>query len=170
MGINSVKKKRGRPRKLAVVETRPSAGRPPFVPTQKQRDMVIGLTGLLVPVEVIARKVMNDGEGMDPETLRKYFSRELEIGREDTIAGLKGIMLAHAQRGSIRAAQFLIEKLGGAEFAPRLRVGGIEDAPPIKVSAEARITVYIPDNGRDKPPPAEATPEPEPADDPDDGE
>lgn len=135
--------------------------------------MVLALTGLLVPVEVIARKVINDGKGISEPTLRKYFSAELREGREDTVTNLKATMLSKAQQGSIRALQYLLDRLGGLEFSPRLRLGGMgDDAPPIMVSAEAKITVYIPENGRDrKPADAEATSEPlADPDDPDDGD
>lgn len=172
MATKSAKKKLGRPRKAPLVEVKPDnpPHRPPFKPTEKQRDMVIGLTGLLVAPDVIARMI-NDGEGIDVRTLRKYFSRELEIGRENTVAGLKATMLGHAQRGSIRAGIYLLDRLGGLEFSPRLRLGGMgDDAPPIAFSADAKITVYIPENGRDKKPtPAEAEhAAPEPPADPDD--
>lgn len=171
MPTKSEKKKLGRPRKAPLVEVKPDnpPHRPPFKPTEKQRDMVIGLTGLFVAPDVIARMI-NDGEGIDVRTLRKYFSRELEIGRENTVAGLKATMLGHAQRGSIRAAQYLLDRLGGLEFSPRMRLGGMDDAPPIAVSADAKITVYIPENGRDKKPAKEPTVAPEPLADPDDGE
>ena len=127
-------------------ETNRGPGRPEFVPTDEQRKMVVVMIGTFVPQEAIARLLGADG--IDVQTFRKHFALEIETGRDQTLASLKGMVWKSAQKGSVRAQTWLLEKLGGPEFAPRLRLGGDADAPPIQVNTEGKVIVYLPDNGR----------------------
>ena len=82
--------------------------KPPFVSTQKQRDQVETLTGLLIPQETVARFLE-----IDVKTLRRYFRNELDHGRERVIAKLKGVLFEAASRqGSIRASTYLLDRMG----------------------------------------------------------
>jgi hypothetical protein len=83
------------------------SGRPPFEPTDKQREHVETLTGLMVPQETVARII-----GIDKKTLRKYFRAELDNGAENTVANLKSVIYAAADKGSLRAASYLLDRMG----------------------------------------------------------
>jgi hypothetical protein len=132
---------------MSETQVKSKGGRPPFQPTPEMRNLVLGLTGLLVPQDTIARLVAG---GISVNTLKRYFSTELEIGRDHYVTTLKNRMEVASRAGSVRATSWLLERLGGPEFASRLKVGGMENGPPIVVSAESRVTVYLPDNGRGK--------------------
>jgi hypothetical protein len=75
----------------------------------------------------------------------------LETGRDHYVTTLKNRMETASRAGSVRATSWLLERLGGPEFAPRLKLGGME-GPPIVVSSESKVTVYLPDNNRGKKP------------------
>jgi hypothetical protein len=82
--------------------------KPRFVPTEKQREQVETLAGLMVPQETIARFLE-----IDSKTLRKYFRNELDNAREKIIGRLKGVLYQTAmQDGSIRAASYLLDRMG----------------------------------------------------------
>lgn len=81
--------------------------RQPFEPTNKQREHVETLTGLMVPQETVARII-----GIDTKTLRKYFRTELDNGAENTIASLKSVIYSAAEKGSLRAASYLLDRMG----------------------------------------------------------
>lgn len=116
--------------------------KPAFVPTQKQREQVEALAGLLVEQTTIAKFLE-----IDPKTLRKYFRAELDNGPELTGLRLKAILYASARNGSIRATTYLCDKLrlfpeaenGGAQAPAQVIVrvhgglAGVEEhinAPP----------------------------------------
>lgn len=121
-------------------------GRPEMVPTPEQRRMVQVLSGMSVPVRVIARNLAPDG-GIDPRTLKKHFGDELENGRDQLVAGLKAQIVKAAQNGSVRAQTWLLERLGGPEFAPKLRLSQ-DDPPAVPIVADAKVEIYLPDNSR----------------------
>ena len=121
-------------------------GRPEFMPTPEQRKLVQILVGLQVPIVQIARMV-----GTPPiseNTLRKHFAEELINGKDTLVASLKTMVVKAAQNGSVRAQTWLLERLAGPDFAPQMRLGGIDGAPPIAVNAETQVVVYLPDNNR----------------------
>jgi hypothetical protein len=82
-------------------------GRPPFEPTAKHREQVEALTGLMVPQASVARFL-----DIDVKTLKRYFRDELDHGREHTVGKLKAIIYAAARQGSIRAATYLLDRMG----------------------------------------------------------
>jgi hypothetical protein len=57
------------------------AGRPPFVPTDKDRATVKAMAGFGVPETDIAALLL-----IDPKTLRKHFAHELEVGHVEANA------------------------------------------------------------------------------------
>lgn len=104
-------------------------GRPKFEPTREQRKLVQVLVGMQVPIKTIAKNVAEGG--IDEKTLRKAFGEELEMGRENLVASLKAQVVKAAQNGNIRACTWLLERLGGPEFASRQLLGAMPDAPPV---------------------------------------
>jgi hypothetical protein len=67
--------------------------------------------------------------------LRKHFREELKHGRERTASKIKALIWQHAQRGSLRAAIYLADRLCDLP-APRFR--DPEDMPP-----PSQVTVII---------------------------
>lgn len=108
--------------------------------------MVQVLVGMSCPIRTIARNV--GPTGIAENTLRKHFAEELETGREQFVASLKATLVKAAQAGSVRALTYLLDRIGGPEFAPRMRVSGEEGAAPIQINTEAKVTIFLPDNGR----------------------
>jgi hypothetical protein len=69
--------------------------RPQFVPTQDQREMVRTLSAVCINHEGIARKI-----GLrSVKTLRKHFSKELELGLLDATAQVSQTHLIMAKSG-----------------------------------------------------------------------
>jgi hypothetical protein len=123
-------------------------GRPELKFTAEQRRMVQILSGMSVPAGVIARNISPDG-GIDTRTLKKHFADELENGRDQLVAGLKAQIVKAAQQGSVRAQTWLLERLGGPEFAPKLRVSPDDAAAQIvPVNTDAKVEIYLPVNSR----------------------
>jgi hypothetical protein len=121
-------------------------GAPEFEPSQEQRKMVTVLVGMSVPIKTIAKNV--GPVGISETTLRKHFAEELEHGKDQFVASLKANIVKAAQGGSVRAMTYLLDRIGGPEFSPRMRVGGMEDAAPIQVNSDTKVTIFLPDNGR----------------------
>ena len=108
--------------------------------------MVVVMVGMLVPRKTIASLI---GEhGISDKTLRKHFKRELENGTEHFLATIKGMLAKSAMNGSVRAQTYLLDRLGGPDFSPR--IGGADQQPlaPIQVNDNARVQIFLPDNGR----------------------
>lgn len=56
-------------------------GRPKFVPTQEQRDLVLSLAGYRIPEDEMCLLIRHpDGSHIVPHTLRKHFREELDSG------------------------------------------------------------------------------------------
>lgn len=138
-------RKRGNRKRIPYKSTGTPMGHPSFMPTPEQRKLVVVLVGMTVPQKTIASLI---GEkGITENTLVKHFRRELDIGKEHFIANLKALVVLSAQSGSVRAQTYLLDRLGGPEFAPRMRLSADVD-PPITINADARVTIFLPDNGR----------------------
>ena len=95
-------------------------GRPAYVPSDKDRRVVEMMAGWAIPEAKIA-KVLT----IDPKTLRKHFSIELDVGHAKLEAQLAQNLLRIAQ-GCDR--QSLIATI----FALKSRFGWIEQQPPVR--------------------------------------
>jgi hypothetical protein len=53
--------------------------------------------------------------------------------------------------GNVHAIKYWLATHGGPEWrlTERHEIGGFDGAPPIAVNGEAKVVVYLPDNGRD---------------------
>jgi hypothetical protein len=78
----------------------PGAGRPAFVPTDKDRNLVEQLSTWGVAEHHIAALV---GDGIEATTLRKYFSSELATGRAKASMGIGSTLYQKAMAGDIAA-------------------------------------------------------------------
>jgi len=74
-------------------------GRPAFVPTEQQRQLVEQMTAVGIPQESIARVIE-----IDLKTLRKYFRDELDTAAAKANAKVGGMLFNKAINGDTSAA------------------------------------------------------------------
>ena len=101
-------------------------GRPPYEPTEKDRRVVEMMAGWAMAEDKIAKVI-----GIDPKTLRKHFSTELDVGHARLEAQLAQNLLRIAQ-GHDR--QSLIATI----FALKSRFGWVEQPPPAREEAPGK--------------------------------
>ena len=92
-------------------------GRPPFKPTDEQREQVIALSSNGLPHIQIARIV-----GCAPKTLRKHFRVELNIGKIQANAKVAGALYPLALDGNVKAQTFWLKTVGGWQETGKLEV------------------------------------------------
>ncbi|AGA07742.1 RNA polymerase subunit sigma-70 [Sinorhizobium meliloti] len=94
-----------------------TAGRPPHVPTEKERRLVEVAAGEAVPQAVICRLL-----GIDAKTLRRRYRGELDRGaaRVEAKLVLHLFRLAGGKGGvALKAVQFALRcRFGWTEYAP----------------------------------------------------
>ena len=78
----------------------PGAGRPAFEPTDAERKQVEALSGYGLPIEQIAVLVR---DGIDADTLRKYFAKELIAGKAKANSGVGRTLFQKAMGGDTSA-------------------------------------------------------------------
>lgn len=81
--------------------SRPGSGRKAFLPTDSERKNVEALSGYGIPFEQIAVLVR---EGIDSETLKKYFSKELLSGKSKANAQVGKTLFQKVMSGDTTAA------------------------------------------------------------------
>lgn len=80
---------------------------PKFEPTDEQREMVMELASLGVRHEDITRFIKKEcGSPIGVDTLKKYFSHELEMGRIEANAKVAATLFKMATSGDQPAATF----------------------------------------------------------------
>ena len=79
---------------------REGAGRKPFEPTENERKQVEAMSGYGLPIEQIAVLVR---DGIDADTLRKYFSKELIAGKAKANSGVGRTLFQKAMGGDTSA-------------------------------------------------------------------
>ena len=80
---------------------RPGAGRKPFVPTDDERKQVEIISGYGLPLEQIAVLIR---DGIDADTLRKYFATELQSGKAKANAQVGKTLFQKVMAGDTTAA------------------------------------------------------------------
>jgi hypothetical protein len=130
------------------VTKRPKIGRPPFVPTDSQRQLVQVLVA-----NGISQKVMAANIVCDLKTLRRHFKEELKEGHDRVEAAMGAAIVRAGLAGNVFAAKYWLSTHGGVQWrvVEGRQIGGLEGAPPISIEAATKVTIYLPDNGRDKP-------------------
>jgi hypothetical protein len=117
-------------------------GRPPWIPTDEERDKVMRLRASGVPAQVIALCL-----GIEEPTLRKRYGKELETGRAMVKAALGNVVVRSGLRGDWRAAIGWLARFGGEEWQkPNVHLVGGLPGNPVKV--ENRVSIYLPENRR----------------------
>lgn len=106
-----------------VAPIRDRRGRPSFKKDKENQDFVA--------MRVAAgwtQKAIADDMGIDEKTLRKHFSRELDLGRVKIEGLVLDVLLKLAREGKVPAIKQLREVLAGAgPLAPRSRRTAVED-------------------------------------------
>lgn len=80
---------------------RPGAGRKPFKPTDDERKQVEIISGYGLPLEQIAILIR---DGIDADTLRKYFATELQSGKAKANAQVGKTLFQKVMAGDTTAA------------------------------------------------------------------
>jgi transposase len=79
-------------------------GRPPYEPTDADREVAKKLAALGTTYEDIAKKLK-----ISSDTLVKYYKQELEEGRIDANASIAGTLFQQAKKGNTAAAIFWLK-------------------------------------------------------------
>ena len=110
-------------------------GRPPFKPTDKQREQVIALSSNGLPHIQIARII-----GCAPKTLRKHFREELNIGKIQANAKVAGALYQSALNGNVKAQTFWLKTVSGWQEKGEVEIVSEGELGAIKRASEvARI-------------------------------
>lgn len=95
---------------MAVKKVIKRNGRPPFVPTDRQRGMVAGMALWNVPMEKIRQRVLKpDGKPLDFKTFKKVFQKELEESLTNVETNLATAMYKRGIKGSYQDSQFILK-------------------------------------------------------------
>jgi hypothetical protein len=124
-------------------------GRPPFEPTDNQRQLVQVLVSNGISHASIAEQI-----GVSEPTLRRAFKRELVNGHERIKAAMGAAIVRAGLGGNMFAAKYWLSTHGGPDWkvVEGREIGGLDGAPPLLVNTESKVVIYLPDNGRDKKP------------------
>lgn len=104
-GAQSTMTTRGTPRLRTL---RPGEGRPPFVPTTAQRQLVTVWRGTGIAPDDIARQI-----GISPHTLRKHFPDELDHGLTTLVSKMSAKVVTKALAGDGQMLKFYLTNFGG---------------------------------------------------------
>ena len=120
----------------------PGAGRPPFVPTEAQREFVRELSGLGVPQSQI--KLLVRPGGIALETLLEHFRDDLDIGKAVANTKMAGALFAKGIKGDVTAMIWWTKTQMRWSETQKLEVTGANGGPMqtvdlSKVSTEALL-------------------------------
>lgn len=87
------------------------AGRPPFEPTEQQKQLVSVLRANGISERMIARNLR-----INVRTMKRAFRHELKEGKEQVIAALGASVIRAGLQGDWRAALSWLARFGGPEW------------------------------------------------------
>ena len=129
-----------------AARTRHPGGRPAFVPTPQQRELVELARANGVPIATIAKIVK-----VPLRTVNRHFRAELALGKERVAVALGAVVLRAAMGGDWRAAMAWLGRHGGPEWRNiegRLHAG-MPGGAPIPVTGTGKVVIVeLPPNGR----------------------
>jgi hypothetical protein len=99
-------------------------GRPLYEPTEKDRDKVIGLSGVGIPHTDIA--ILLD---IDTKTLRKHYRRELDTGSIKANGAVGGKLYKAAMEGNVSAQIFWCKTRMGWKETSKTELSGPNGGP-----------------------------------------
>lgn len=102
------------------------------------------------PAEFVSPGAIARTVGIDMKTLNKHFRTELAEGKATVVAAIGASVVKAALAGNLFAARYWLSCFGGPQWrvTEDRRIGGLPDTPPIPVGLDAKVVVYLPDNGR----------------------
>ena len=111
-------------------------GRPPFKPTDEQREQVKAMSSHGVPHRQQAPLIGCSS----PKTLRKHFRDELNTGKIQANAKVAGALYQSALDGNVKAQTFWLKAVGGWQETGRVEIVSEGELGAIKRASEvARI-------------------------------
>ena len=111
-------------------------GRPPFKPTDEQREQVITMSSHGVPHRQQAPLIGCSS----PKTLRKHFRDDLNTGKIQANAKVAGALYQSALDGNVKAQTFWLKAVGGWQETGEVAVVSEGELGAIKRASEvARI-------------------------------
>jgi hypothetical protein len=116
---------------------REGAGRPAFEPTDAERKQVEALSGYGIPIEQIAVLVR---DGIDADTLRKYFLTELQSGKAKANAQVGKTLFNKVLAGDTTAAIWWSKTQMRWAETQKHELSGI-DGQPIEFTKIERVIV-----------------------------
>lgn len=120
-----------------------------YVPTTRQREVVMMLSANHVPREIIAKAL-----DISARTLDRHFQGEMKNGREHMVARVGITVLRKALRGNMNAARFWLTTHGGPEWRQATKDAAADAmafATSASVTSGKKVQFYLPKNGRDQP-------------------
>ena len=93
-------------------------GRPPFKPTDEQREQVKAMSSHGVPHRQQAPLIGCSS----PKTLRKHFREELDIGKIQANAKVAGALYQSALDGNVKAQTFWLKAVGGWQETGKVEI------------------------------------------------
>ena len=131
------KKSSGYVKKGGSGGARPGAGRKPFQPTDEERKQVESMSGFGVPIEQITCLIRG---GINLDTLRKYFSKELVEGKAKANSKVGQTLFQKAISGDTTAAIWWSKTQMGWKETQKHELTG-EDGGPIGIQEITRKVV-----------------------------
>ena len=111
-------------------------GRPPFKPTDEQREQVITMSSHGVPHRQQAPLIGCSS----PKTLRKHFRDDLNTGKIQANAKVAGALYQSALDGNVKAQSFWLKTVGGWQETGNVEIVSEGELGAIKRASEvARI-------------------------------
>lgn len=118
---------------------REGAGRPAFVPSEKDRKEVEALSGVGLPEDQIAMLVAG---GISRDTLRKYFEKELVSGKAKANSQVAKTLWQKATSGDTTAAIWWTKTQMKWAETQKHQIAG-DPNNPIKIEAETQADKLI---------------------------
>jgi hypothetical protein len=117
-------------RKNPSPRVRKPNGRPPFEPTDSQRQIVQVLRSNGIPQRTIAANI-----GCDVQTLRKHFRVELADGHDQVKAAMGAALVRAGLAGNVGALRYWLSTHGGPEWrtTERREISGTLDLTEISL-------------------------------------
>lgn len=116
-------------------------GRPPYEPTDQDRAIVKNLVAAGTPESRIC-ECLNMSQGIDQETMRKHFVRELTTARQEvTVMAMRGVV-ARIAAGDLEACRLWLRCRAGWKETQATEVSGPDGAP---ISGVIHLTISTDD-------------------------
>ena len=102
-------------------------GRPPYQPTDADRATVKNMVAAGIPCREICECLGQDG--IDEETMRKHFRREIHISRNSVSAFAMSVVVNALKAGDMDAAKFWLRCRAGWKETERHEITGADGGP-----------------------------------------